>query len=128
VGDERAVDDEVRALPTADLVLDHAAHDVRVLVVGHVEPALLDGDLALGQQAEHVVQGHALALADDQVAQRRSVVLRGEPALAHLSVGDEGEDVLAVQRDVGEPLDVDDVAGEDVHLGPALPEHDGERQ
>jgi hypothetical protein len=40
--------------------------------------------------------------------------VRGESALPHLAERHEGEHLSPVERDVGEPLDVDDVADEHV--------------
>lgn len=55
-------------------------------------------------------------LVDDDAAQRRTVVLRDETALAHLAIRNEGEHLAGGsvdgQRDVGEQIDVDHLAGE----------------
>ena len=63
------------------------------------------------------------AIPDDQAAQRRAVVVALEAALAHLAERHEREHLLRgarphpVERDVGEQLDIDDVAGEQLDRG-----------
>ena len=83
------------------------------------KPASWSAIGSVGSCASAPSRGIARALADDQAAQRRAVVVALEPALAHLAVGHEGEHLVRGargirQRDVGEQVDVDDLAGEDL--------------
>ena len=104
--------------PRADLVRDDAAHDVGVLLVGDVESGVVQGDRSRRERGERVIpRGMSRAPADDEAAQRRAVVVALEAALHHLTEGDEREHLARRargirQRDVGEALDVDDLAGQ----------------
>ena len=121
-GGEITTDHEVRALAETDLVGDHAAHDLRVIVVGDVEARVGEGDRSRGQPGE---RGRAVdhgPIADDQAPQRSAVVVALEAAFADLTERHEREDLLRTavsgrQGDVGEQLDVHDVAGEQLDRG-----------
>ena len=94
---ELAADHEVGALAAADLVVDHAPHDGGVVLVAHVDVEVVDDHRMPRQQRDGLVDRDRLALAHDEAADRRAVVVRGEPALAHLAERDEREH-LGVRR------------------------------
>ena len=114
---EVAADDEVRALAAADLVGDDPPDDVGVLGVGDVEAGVRERDRRARQLLEQILARDARAPAHDEAAQRRAVVVALEAALAHLAERDQREHLAGRargirQRDVGEQVDVDDLAGE----------------
>ena len=116
-GREITSDDEVRSFAAADLIGDHAAHDVGVVVVGDVEAGIGEGDRRSGELGEHVCAREGGVLVDEQASQRGAVVVADEPALAHLPERHEsqhlpGRAVSCDQRDVAEQVDVHDLAGE----------------
>jgi hypothetical protein len=122
-----APDDEVRAGAAADLVADHPADYVRVVVVADVEPAGRDVhtaavDTVTVQRRLDVLAGQRDARPHPQAAQRGAVVVALEAALGQLPVRDQRQRRRAVrvrQRDVRQPVDVDDVTEQEVDVGPA---------
>ena len=81
------------------------------------KPGVGERDRRGGQLLEHILAGNPRARADDQAPQRRPVVVALEAALAHLAEGHQREHLAGCargirQRDVGEQVDVDDLAGE----------------
>ncbi len=56
--DEGALDDEVGALPGADLGIDHTAHDVRVLLVRDVEPSVDELDRPVREPGQSLAERH----------------------------------------------------------------------
>ena len=114
---EVAPDDEVRALAQPDLVGDHPSHDRGVVVVGDVEPRPVQRDRGSGQLGKRLAPVDQGTFADDQAAQRRAVVMTLEAAFAHLAERHERQHLLRLargilERDVGEQIHVDHVAGE----------------
>ncbi len=103
-------DHEVRALAPADLVAQHPPDDLRVLLVGDVEAAVLHPHVVRRELVEGVGQRQLVRLLGRQHGQGRAVVAHVEAALAQLAEGDEGQAV----GDVGQPLVLGD--GSDQHL------------
>jgi hypothetical protein len=128
-GPVRAVDDEVGTLAAADLVAQHRAYRRGVLLVGNVEVHC--GQLRRRPRDDRLDR-YRRVVPDPQYLQRCAVVDAGEAALAHLPVGHQGERgrsgrAGAVQREVGEPVDGLDRAGEDLDLVPTLSTEERER-
>jgi hypothetical protein len=114
---EVAPDDEVRAFAQPDLVRDHPSHDRGVVVVGDVEAGPVQRDRGIGKLGQSLAPVDQSAVADDQAAQRRAVVMALEAAFAHLAERHERQHLLRLacgirERDVGEQIHVDHVAGE----------------
>ena len=114
---EVAPDHEVRALAAADLVGDHRAHDVGVFLVGNVEAGALERHAGGGERGDHLVARQHVVRAHDEAPERRLVVVAVEPALDDLAERHQREHLARGargirERDVGEQLDVDDVAAE----------------
>jgi hypothetical protein len=78
------------------------------------------------QQPDRLLERHRLAVAHEEAADRRVVVVRREPAFAHLPERHEGDHLRAVERDVGEQCDIDDLADEHVERGFVLAVDDRE--
>ena len=115
-------DHEVRALAESDLVGDHPTHDLRVVLVGDVEPRVGEGDRGGGQLLEGIAPVDHRAIPNHEAAQGSPIVVALEAALAHLPERHEREHLLggavrAGERDVGEQLDIHDVAGEQLDRG-----------
>ncbi len=134
-------DDEVGALARTDLVLDDPLDDPRVLVVAHVEVPVLDPYLVRGQGGQGLGERQFVGLAGEQHRQRRPVVAHVEAPLADLPERHQRERVVygAVragraggQRDVGQPLGLDDRSEEEfdgvVRAAGGAPVQQGERR
>ena len=81
------------------------------------KPGIRQRDRSRRQLLQQVFARDPGARRHDQAAQRRAVVVALEPAFAHLSEGHECEHLAGPaggihQRDVGQQVDVDDLAGE----------------
>ena len=128
---EVAPDDEVRSLAASDLISDHATDDVGVFLVGNVEAGVVECDRCTRQSLEHLVEGHCVMVGHDQAAQGSAVIVADEPALAHLTVRHQREDLARGARgirqgDVCQQVDVHDITRE--HLdGCAVAGDQGER-
>src|SRR5699024_59500 len=71
--------------------------------------------------------GERLAVSDDEAAQRCAVVVRCEASFCDLPKRHERNDFFASQRNIGERLDIDDGADEDVDARGVFAPDDGER-
>ncbi len=124
-GDQIATDDEVGTLPTADLVLHHPLDHVGVGEIVDCERRVEQARGRLRQGVHEPGQGRVVqrrAPVGDQAAQRGTVVMAGEPALAHLPERDGRQHRRLPggrQRDVVEVLDVQHLAGEQLEAGGA---------
>ena len=125
---ELAADHEIGALAPADLVVDHTPHDRGVVLVAHIDVEVVDDHRMPRQEPHRVVDRDRLPLVHDQATDRGAVVVRREPALAHLAERHECEHLGVAQRDVGEAVDVDDLADEHVEHGFMLAVDHGERR
>jgi hypothetical protein len=111
-----APDDEVGALAAADLLAQHPADDLAVLLVADVEAAPLHPHLVGGQQVEHLVEGQRVPLLGDQHGQRGAVVADVEAALADLP---EGHQRQALVGQAGQAVVVGDRADQQLdRVGP----------
>ncbi|ESU47592.1 hypothetical protein P376_4424 [Streptomyces sp. HCCB10043] len=100
---ERPPDHEVRALALPDLVPDHPPHDVRVLLVRHIEAAVHHGHVMGGQRRQHLRELQLVRLVGDQHAQRRPVVADVEAALGDLPERHQGQRGRRAHRQIGQP-------------------------
>ena len=121
-GGEVAADDEIRSLTASDLVGDDVAHDLGVILVGDVEPGVVQRHGCGRQDAHRFVSRQGAALGDDDATKRCSIVVAFEPALPHLTVRNQREDLLrgslrVDQRDIGKQLDIHDGPREDLDIG-----------
>ncbi len=66
---------DYRALAAADFVLDHVTNGLRVVVVAHIEVAIVQWHLIVGQRGHRHCQRDLLALAHDQAAQRLAIIV-----------------------------------------------------
>ena len=126
---EVAPDHEVGALAAADLVGDHAAHDVGVLVVGDVEAGILQGDRCRRQLGEHPSANDSWP---STIRQRRGArsSWHSNPRSTTWRNGTSASTSRSArrrrERDVGEPLDIDDLTRQQLD-GRAVPRDERER-
>ncbi len=114
---EVASDHEVGAFAAADLVGDHAADDVGVVLIGDVEAGIPKRHRIARQLGQHLVARDAHPLPHDEAAQRCGIVVTLEAPLPHLAEGNQREHLPGCargirERDVGQQVDIHHVAGE----------------
>jgi hypothetical protein len=119
-------DDEVRALPVADLVADDGVHHDAVLLVRGVEAAPVgERDLLARQRLDELAQRHLGLEVDVHDHQGRAVVVGVEPALADLPERDRQQPVETstvlghplLQGYVDQPLDLTPTTAHEGHRG-----------
>ncbi|GAA3134386.1 hypothetical protein GCM10017687_58370 [Streptomyces echinatus] len=107
-----APDHEVRALAPADLLAQHPADDLAVLLVPDVEAAALHPHLVRREPVERLGERDGVRLLGRQHQQGGAVVADVEAALADLPERDEGETLLG---QVGQPVTAGHRAEQHLH-------------
>ncbi|HLR28655.1 MAG TPA: hypothetical protein VK086_08185 [Ruania sp.] len=116
-----SADHEVGPFATADLIVDDALHGPRVLCVIDIRGHFRDHCVLLGEQTQCRFPIKSFHPVDDQAAQGLIAGQRFQTALSHLVEGDQSDDLTALQRDIGQAININDLAGEDIHVWLCVP-------